>query len=578
MPFGKDPSAGLTGKALLYFTSVFVSLGVFLFGYDQGVMSGIITSPYFLDFFNQPSRAEIGTMVAILEIGALFSSIVVGKLGDMIGRRRTILYGALIFVVGGLMQSFTMGFATMIIGRLVSGVGVGMLSTIVPVYQSEISPPHNRGKLACIEFTGNIVGYASSVWVDYACSFIESDMSWRIPLFLQCIMGLLLFAGSFVIVETPRWLLDNDHDEEGMVVIGNLYGGGDIYHAHAREEFRNIKEGVLLERLEGERTYAQMWKRYRRRVLIAMSSQAFAQLNGINVISYYAPLVFEQAGWTGRDAILMTGINSLVYIASTIPPWYLADRWGRRFILLSGALVMAASLSMISYFMYLKLSMTPNLVVLFVVIYNAAFGYSWGPIPWLYPPEILPLPVRAKGASLSTASNWAFNFLVGEMTPILQEVITWRLYLLHAFSCICSFICVYFLYPETMGVQLEDMDSLFGDKSVMSTPSSAMFNADQRSIFSQDTQSLLGGGLGSPVIQPSAAALARSHRSHSNASVAFPGIGPSGSSYQSGAVAALNSDYHDDDPSQYEEEQEASTVSSLLGKVFQKKKLSADDD
>lgn len=571
----KKYGTGLTGRALLYFTSVFVSLGVFLFGYDQGVMSGIITSPYFLEFFNQPTRAEIGTMVAILEIGALVSSLVVGRLGDLIGRRRTILYGALIFVVGGLFQSFTKGFWTMIVGRLISGVGVGMLSTIVPVYQSEISPPHNRGKLACIEFTGNIVGYASSVWVDYACSFIESDVSWRLPLFLQCVMGSLLFLGSFVIVETPRWLLDNDHDDEGMVVIADLHGDGDTQHPEARKEFKNIKESVLLERMEGERTYAQMWKRYKKRVLIAMSSQAFAQLNGINVISYYAPLVFEQAGWTGRDAILMTGINALVYIASTIPPWYLADKWGRRFILLSGALVMASSLSLISYFMYLKLGITPKLVVLFVVIYNAAFGYSWGPIPWLYPPEILPLPVRAKGASLSTAANWAFNFLVGEMTPVLQELITWRLYLVHAFFCVCSFISVYFLYPETMGVHLEDMDSLFGDKSIMSAPSSAMFNADSRSVFSGETQSLLGGGIGSPVLQPSAAALARNQRSQSNASNAFGSLGVTSGAAHLNASAALNGegDYDvEDDPAHYEEGQEASTVSSLLGKVFNKKK------
>lgn len=568
----KHPSAGLTGKPLLYFTSVFVSLGVFLFGYDQGVMSGIITSPYFLDFFDQPSRVEIGTMVAILEIGALISSLIVGKLGDIIGRRRTILYGAIIFVIGGAFQAFTSGLGSMLVGRTISGLGVGMLSTIVPVYQSEISPPHNRGKLACIEFTGNIVGYSSSVWVDYACSYIQSDVSWRLPLFLQCIMGTLLFLGSFIIVETPRWLLDNDHDDEGILVIARLHGGGDVQHPESRKEFRNIKESVLLERLEGERTYAQMWKRYKQRVLIAMSSQAFAQLNGINVISYYAPLVFEQAGWTGRDAILMTGINSLVYIASTIPPWYLADKWGRRFILLSGALIMAGSLSLISYFMYLKLHITPRLVVLFVVIYNAAFGYSWGPIPWLYPPEILPLPVRAKGASLSTASNWAFNFLVGEVTPVLQEYITWRLYLVHAFFCVCSFICVYFLYPETMGIHLEDMDSLFGDRSVMSTPSSAMFADDSRSIFSQDTQSLLTGNPGSPVVQPSAAALARSQRSPSNASAAYSSIGPSHPNYQS-VASALNGDI--DDFAAYEsgeEGQEPSTVSSLLGKVFQKKK------
>lgn len=236
------------------------------------------------------------------------------------------------------------------------------------------------------------------------------------------------------------WLLDNDHDEEGIVVIANLYGGGDIHNAKARDEYREIKMNVLLQRQEGERTYAEMFRKYRTRVFIAMSAQAFAQLNGINVISYYAPLVFESAGWRGRSAILMTGINGITYFLSTIPPWYLVDRLGRRPILLSGAIMMALSLSLISYFLYLDIAATRTLVVTFVMLYNAAFGFSWGPIPWLYPPEILPLSIRSKGASLSTATNWAFNWLVGELTPVLQEWIAWRLYLVHAFFCCTSFV------------------------------------------------------------------------------------------------------------------------------------------
>jgi sugar porter (SP) family MFS transporter len=436
----RSPIHGLTGKPLIYFTSIFVSLGVFLFGYDQGVMSGIITGPYFIDYFHQPSRAEVGTMVAILEVGAFISSLTVGRIGDILGRRKTILYGAMIFFVGGALQSFATSMAMMMTGRIIAGLGVGMLSTIVPVYQSEISPPHNRGKLACIEFSGNIIGYTTSVWVDYFCGYIESDLSWRVPLLMQCVMGALLALGALIIVESPRWLLDNDHDEEGIVVIANLYGGGDIHNHRAREEFREIKMNVLLTRQEGERTYADMFKRYRKRVFIAMSAQALAQLNGINVISYYAPYVFESAGWVGHAAVLMTGINGITYFLSTIPPWYIVDRWGRRIILLSGAVAMTISLSAISYFIFLDVKSTPTMVVLFVMIYNAAFGYSWGPIPWLYPPEILPLKIRSKGASLSTATNWAFNWLVGEMTPILQEWITWRLYLVHAFFCAVSFV------------------------------------------------------------------------------------------------------------------------------------------
>lgn len=144
-------------------------------------------------------------MVAILEIGALISSLLVGKIGDIIGRRRTILYGSIVFFIGGALQTFATGMPMMMLGRIIAGLGVGSLSTIVPVYQSEISPPHNRGKLACIEFSGNIIGYTTSVWVDYFCGFIESDASWRVPLFMQCVMGGLLGIGSLVIVESPRY-------------------------------------------------------------------------------------------------------------------------------------------------------------------------------------------------------------------------------------------------------------------------------------------------------------------------------------------------------------------------------------
>lgn len=484
----------LVGQPLLYAISIFASLGVFLFGYDQGVMSGIITGPYFKQFFNSPGPIEVGTMVAVLELGALATSIAAGRVGDIIGRKGTLFAGAFVFTIGGAIQTFTTGFYAMIIGRVVSGFGVGLLSTIVPIYQSEISPPNHRGALACMEFTGNIVGYATSVWTDYFCSFIDSDLSWRIPLFIQCVIGGILAAGSLVMPESPRWLIDTDQDEAGMRVIVDLHGG-DPDDILAKAEFQEIKDKVMEERGES-RSYATMWKRYKRRVLLAMSSQAFAQLNGINVISYYAPSVFEEAGWLGRDAVLMTGINAIIYVLSTIPTWYLVDRWGRRFILLSGAVTMGIALAFTGWWMYIDVPETPQAVVFCVIVFNAAFGYSWGPIPWLYPPEIMPLSFRSKGVSLSTATNWAFNFIVGETTPYLQEVITWRLYPMHGFYCACSFILVYFLYPETKGVPLEEMDAVFGEEerldyeseqaSLMSNHSSRMSVHSRRSAKSAD--------------------------------------------------------------------------------------------
>lgn len=456
----------LVGKALLIFTSVFVSLGVFLFGFEQGLMSSLITNNYFKLYYDNPTPAEIGIMIAILEIGALFSSFVAGRVGDLVGRKKTIRYGSFIFVVGALIQFLSPDIWILSGGRLIGGVAIGFLTTIVPCYQSEISPPTDRGFYACAEFTGNIIGYGASIWVDYGFSFLESDASWRSPLFVQFSMGVLLWLGTFVIVETPRWLLNHDHDLEGMIVIADMYADGDVEDEHARNEYRNIKESVLIDRIEGgERSYQYLFKRYAKRLSVACFGLLFSQLNGINLISYYAPMIFESAGWVGRKAIFMTGINSIIYILSTIPPWYLVDSWGRKPLLMLGALLMGVPLYLAGYSLYLNNDYTAAVVVTCIIIANAAFGYSWGGIGWLLPSEILPLPVRSKGAAIATATNWLSNFVVGLVSPILLDQIKWKTYLIPASFCMLSFFAVWYLFPETKGLTLEDMGSVFDDKS-----------------------------------------------------------------------------------------------------------------
>ncbi|KAI5961374.1 HGT3 [Candida pseudojiufengensis] len=456
----------LVGKALLNFTSIFVSLGVFLFGFEQGLMSSLITNEFFKSYYHEPKPAAIGIMISILEIGALFSSFIAGRVGDLVGRKKTIRYGSFIFVIGALIQFLSPTIFILSCGRLIGGVAIGFLTTIVPIYQSEISPPTDRGFYACAEFTGNIIGYAASIWVDYGFSFFESNTSWKSPLFVQFMMGVFLWLGTYIIVETPRWLLNHDHDLEGMVVIADMYADGDVEDEHAKNEYRNIKEGVLIDRIEGgERSYQYLFKRYAKRLSVACFGLFFSQMNGINLISYYAPMIFESAGWVGRQAIFMTGINSIIYVLSTIPPWYLVDSWGRKPLLMVGALFMGIPLYIAGYSLYLDDKYTAAVVVTSIIIANAAFGFSWGGIGWLLPSEILPLPVRSKGAALATATNWLSNFIVGLASPILLDEIKWKTYLIPATSCIISFFAVWYLFPETKGLSLEEMGSVFDDKS-----------------------------------------------------------------------------------------------------------------
>lgn len=475
------PISILIGKPLLIFTSCFVSICVFLFGYDQGYFSSIIVNPYFKEEFNNPNSTQIGTVVAILEIGALITSLSLTLVADKLGRRKTTRLGSLLFSIGGLIQTISTDLLVLGIGRFVSGMGVGFLSGTAPTYMIEISSPDLRGFLGCVQFTGNILGYCSSIWLDYFCSFIEDNRSFRIPLASQIFFGMVLFFGSFILVESPRWLLEHDHDEEGLIVIADLFTNGEVHHEDAINEFKNIKENILIGRLEGKLSPWQTIVKYPRRIFIACSAQMFAQFNGINVISYYAPLVFEHAGWVGRDALKMTGYNSIVYLLSTLIPWKLSETWGRKPLLIFGGLTMGISLILISVNAYLKNSL---LVVIFVSVYNSMFGISWGPIGWLIGPEVLPNKARSSGSSLATATNWICNFIVGQMAPILLEKISWRLYLLHSISCFTSMFVVWIIYPETKGLSLEEMESIFDDSS-----SRAPSTIDSESQRSQRNQS-----------------------------------------------------------------------------------------
>lgn len=466
------------GKKLVYFTSAFVSLFVSLFGYEQGVCSGILTYTTFKAYFHQPTATEIGLVISILEIGAMISSLMVSKISDSIGRKRTILLGTVIFMFGGCLQSFATNLWIFGVGRVFSGFGVGILSTMVPLYQCEISPSEERGKLVCGEFTGNVAGYCLSVWIDYACYFIQdigdartnpdslaANVSWRLPLFIQVVLAIILFLGGFFVVESPRWLLDVDMDQRGFHVLCLLFHD-DPDPLKAEHEFFLIKNSILEERIKipkKERSWRHMFRHYRLRIFIACSALAFAQFNGINIISYYAPMVFQEAGFKDSMALLMTGVNAVVYVLSTVAPWFLVDRWGRKPILISGGLLMGVCLSLIGFVMWLNVDATPLMVAFLVVVYNAGFGYSWGPIGFLIPPEVYPLAVRSKGVSLSTATNWLANYIVGQLTPIFQEVIGWAMYIFPATSCAISILVVIYFYPETKGVELENIDQLFDE-------------------------------------------------------------------------------------------------------------------
>ncbi|GES66380.1 major facilitator superfamily domain, general substrate transporter [Aspergillus terreus] len=483
------------GTPLLYATCAFGSLGDALFGYNSGIMSGLLVNPVFVSrFFKNFGGADgstssvdpsiTGISVACLQASAAVGALVAGRLGDMVGRKKCVRIGAFIYFFSAFIQMFAPGFATFVAGRTVQGLGVGFLSMTVPIIQTEIAAPHRRGLMVGIEYTFLIAGYMLSCWVDYGFNFLlPSDMSWQGPFIIQIILSFILLTMSFFLPETPRWLAMNGFLDESLQTIADLHSDGNTEDEEVQKVFLEIQEAVIYESNLGKSTWKEMFTRYRKRTIVGITVQMYAQINGINIISFYLPSTLASAGFDNRKSLLFTAANALPYTAATIVTWWLADRWGRKPLLILGGLAMAILLGIVCAFTEagLDVQIKANGQYAFVMLYNIVYGFTWGPMPWLLPAEIFPLRGRSKGMALATTSNWIFNFVIGMVSPDAFAGIHGYFYLVIAGFCLSSAALVYFYYVETANHTLEEIAIAFGDKAFADHDVEVMEIADGKS-------------------------------------------------------------------------------------------------
>ncbi|KAJ1867559.1 hypothetical protein LPJ57_005862 [Coemansia sp. RSA 486] len=348
----------------------------------------------------------------------------------------------------------------------------------VPVFQSEIAPAHIRGRLVSLQQWAITWGLLVAYWIDYGCHFIKSDASWRIPIGIQIVPALILFVSMVFMPYSPRWLVDNDRVDEAHKVLANLRASGDKNNDEVVEELEEIKEAVRIDRETAVRSYLELFRfPIRRRVILGVVIQILQQLTGINVVMYYASTIFRQSGLSGNNASLLAqGINGVVNMLATIPAILWIDRWGRRKTLMFGSLGCG-----VTYFIQavatgatqnktvdengdVNLNMPDGpsyLVIVMMYLFVISFAMSWGPIGWIYPSEIFPMRIRSKANSITTASNWLFNFIIGLVAPILIKKITWGLDLIFAIIMFAAIGIIYVFFPETKNRNLEDMEVIF---------------------------------------------------------------------------------------------------------------------
>ncbi|KAB8227616.1 general substrate transporter [Aspergillus alliaceus] len=464
--------AGLSGQKLMMSVTTIATMGFLLFGYDQGVMSSIIDAKPFNDVFHatKDNSTMQGVVTAIYELGCLGGALFILACGDWLGRRYSIMLGALIMIIGVIIQVTSwpghVPLAQFCIGRVITGIGNGMNTSTIPTYQAECSRTSNRGLLICIEGSTVAIGTLISYWVDFGASYGNPDLTWRFPIAFQCLFGLIIIFGLLVLPESPRWLFTQERYEEGEKVIAALQGKP-IEHNDVQLQKNIILESIRASGMATKSTpmsavFTGGKTQHCRRMLLGASSQFFQQIGGCNAVIYYLPVLFKKS--LGQDefmSMILGGVNMIVYSIFACSSWILIQKVGRRELFLYGSF--GQSISMVLAFACLipdNVSASKGAAVgLFTFI--ATFGATWLPLPWLYPAEISPLKTRVKANAISTCTNWLFNFLIVMVTPIMIQDIKWGTYLFFAVVNACFIPIIYIFYPETKGRSLEEIDLIF---------------------------------------------------------------------------------------------------------------------
>ncbi|KAI3000832.1 transcriptional regulator family: Fungal Specific TF [Aspergillus niger] len=473
----------LVGKALSWAITTTAGSGFLLFGYDQGVMSGLLTGTAFTRTFPEidttatghGSSSLQGTVTAIYEIGCFFGAIIALLIGERIGRRMCIIAGCIILSIGAALQCSAYSIPHLIVGRIVAGVGNGLNTSTIPVWHSELSKAASRGKGLAIELCINIFGVMTAYWVDYGMSYVVNDAQFRFPIALQILFAVITLAGIIVLPESPRWLIAHGRHEEARHVIWAVQPNARLIDEDDAAVTADVTEITTAIAEEREATQEGSFKlvftnghqKFFYRTLLGMGGQMMQQLSGVNLITYYNTVIFEDSvGMSHNLALLMAGFNGVAYFASTFVPIWAIDRLGRRKLMLFAAAGQCACMAILAGTVYDGSHASGIVATVMLFLFNFFFGVGLLAIPWLLPAEYAPLSIRSQAAALATATNWIFTFLVVEITPVSIKSIGYRTYIYFAVFNFFFLPLIYFFYPETRNLTLEQVDRLFTGEKV----------------------------------------------------------------------------------------------------------------
>ncbi|KAL1560158.1 Transcription factor stp1 [Salvia divinorum] len=473
----KEYPGNLTPHVIV--TCVVAAMGGLIFGYDIGISGGVTSMDSFLEkFFPSVYRKEkadkstnqyckfdsvpLTLFTSSLYLAALASSIVAGTVTRKLGRKLSMLLGGLLFCAGALVNGFAYAVWMLILGRLLLGAGIGFANQSVPLYLSEMAPYKYRGALN-IGFQLSItIGILAANVLNYGFAKIEGGWGWRLSLGGAMVPALIITVGSLVLPETPNSLIERGQQDKARAELRKIRGVSDV-----EEEFTDLVAASDASQKVEHPWRNLLQRKYRPHLTMAVLIPFFQQFTGINVIMFYAPVLFKTIGFGASASLMSAVVTGTVNVVATMVSIYGVDRWGRRFLFLQGGTQMLICQIAVSICIGLKFGVEGNpgqlpkwyasVVVTFICIYVAGFAWSWGPLGWLVPSEIFPLEIRSAAQSLNVAVNMIFTFIVAQVFLTMLCHMKFGLFLFFAFFVVVMTVFVYLFLPETKNVPIEEM-------------------------------------------------------------------------------------------------------------------------
>jgi sugar porter (SP) family MFS transporter len=447
----KDPSQPRVNQAFIRRVSFIAGLGGILYGFDMGVIAAALI--YVRDSFHLSTFMQEVLVIAVL-IGVMVGALVGGTIADRIGRRKTLVWGAVLFIVGSILAPLSPNVYVLFVARALLGIAVGFTSVTAPVYVSELAPPQSRGMLIGLYQFALTLGIALADLVGY---WFAASQGWRWMFAFGLVPAVLFLFLVLTVPESPRWLCAQNRWVEAESVLKTYTD-----EAGAAVLMEDIRISLMAKM---ERRWSALWSpAVRGSLLIAVGFMLLTPATGINAVIYYGPQIFSLAGIrSDKSAIFATFLVAITNVLATVIALVLVDRAGRKPLLYAGLGGMTLALFLLAVCFHQQAALGPSLGVIAtacLMFFITCYAFSMGPIAWILVSEVFPLRVRGRGVAASTLSFGASNFLVSlTFLSLIKAAGTALTFAIYGAFCIVTLIFVRYVIPETKGRELESISA-----------------------------------------------------------------------------------------------------------------------